>query len=1117
MGVFVWMATQGPVSLGFITSRLESSINAGLGGVRLSFEDTILDWSADNGQANLALVGVTVHNAEGVLIARAPKVAMGLSSDALMQGRAVPRWVELISPSAVVLRQSDGRVRLGFTPGKNKSDAPDAAASPENGQQLQTALFDVVVDAMRHPERTSDLSRHLDRFSVRNAQITFKDEMTGTAWSAPAANLEIKRSKSGVTAVLNAAIALDGGQFWKISGNATLPRESEAIAVQAKFGDVLLSKFAKNGLAALKGVDIPVNGSARLLIGKGGLPGPIRISLASSGGTLAFPDWGGKKGVIGPLTSDLVLNTALARVELSNLTFTGKDSKGQISGSIQSVADEAQASVLDFRLAAQDLYLKLPALFAEPFSIQTAEFEGRVAGAAVTLQKATAKRGPFEIAVTGAYQDSAVSPAITLTGSFSNLTIADLRSLWPRFAAPNAHAWVLERVHTGHLTTGTVAVNLLADAIVDGIIPNEALEIAFDFQDMSATYLEGLTDLTDARGKAILHGDMFELAADQGRVAGLIVQKGKVTVPQMHMRGTIAAISGEASGSMKEILTLLDQPRLGYPKKFGLKPGSVDGSATFVFAFNVPTLKDLKAEEVGIDVKAQTKGLGLHINDKVSLDAGNLKIAVTGSGLTATGDGQINAVPLKLSWTENFSPGDRPSTTLEIEGVVDDQARTRLNADATPYVSGPVVLKAGFSGSGANVRMGTILLDFNRATVAAPELNWRQGPGNKIQATGKLSARANDLIILEDLRAIGIGVKVAGSIALDKGGVREANFSEVKLGSANDFAASAKLPETGEQKVTVTGRAIDASQLFKSLGKAKSEQPDSAVKASKPLSITAQIREVTLKGGAVLKDLSFKHQSDGVNMRGLEVSGEFAGGGALRADLAVQPDGRRRLRVTTGNAGRLLGALTEFNSMLGGRMSVSADLAPLPPPGAKSVGAPPRFSGFVKVEQFKVTDQPFLARLFAAGSFTGLGDLLSGDGITFTNLETHFDGVGDNIRISDGRANGPSIGVTYQGMIDRKADKVDFNGTLVPLYGLNSLFEDIPLLGDLLTSRKGEGIFAFTYDVAGSVDDLDVMVNPLSALTPGIFRRIFQAGKYPPVQAAVPEIVTTPAPALNAP
>jgi hypothetical protein len=212
----------------------------------------------------------------------------------------------------------------------------------------------------------------------------------------------------------------------------------------------------------------------------------------------------------------------------------------------------------------------------------------------------------------------------------------------------------------------------------------------------------------------------------------------------------------------------------------------------------------------------------------------------------------------------------------------------------------------------------------------------------------------------------------------DKGGVREANFSEVKLGSTNDFAASAKLPEAGEQKITVTGRAIDASQLFKSLGKSKSEQPDSAVKASKPLSITAQIREVTLKGGAVLKDLSFKHQSDGVNMRGLEVSGEFAGGGGLRADLAVQADGRRKLRVTTGNAGRLLGALTEFNSMLGGRLSVSADLAPLPPPGAKSVDAPPRFSGVVKVEQFKVTDQPFLARLFAAGSFTGLGDLLSG-------------------------------------------------------------------------------------------------------------------------------------------
>jgi hypothetical protein len=234
-------------------------------------------------------------------------------------------------------------------------------------------------------------------------------------------------------------------------------------------------------------------------------------------------------------------------------------------------------------------------------------------------------------------------------------------------------------------------------------------------------------------------------------------------------------------------------------------------------------------------------------------------------------------------------------------------------------------------------------------------------------------------------------------------------------------------------------------------------------------------------------------------MKALDASASFPAGGNLRADLIQLPDGQRRLRVFASDAGNMVRALTGFSSILGGAMTLNADLPRLPSQASADFVSDPavRYAGALKIENFKVIDQPFLARLFAAGSFTGLGDLLSGEGIGFTKLEGAFTGAGDVIKINDGRAAGTSVGVTFQGKVDRGADKVAFDGTLVPLYGLNSLFEDIPVVGDILTSRKGEGIIGITYEVAGKSDNLDVMVNPLSALTPGIFRRIFQAGKYP--------------------
>ena len=41
-------------------------------------------------------------------------------------------------------------------------------------------------------------------------------------------------------------------------------------------------------------------------------------------------------------------------------------------------------------------------------------------------------------------------------------------------------------------------------------------------------------------------------------------------------------------------------------------------------------------------------------------------------------------------------------------------------------------------------------------------------------------------------------------------------------------------------------------------------------------------------------------------------------------------------------------------------------------------------------------------------------------------------------------------------------------------------------------SRPGEGLFGFTYRLTGKADNPQVSVNPLSILTPGMFREIFR-------------------------
>ena len=99
------------------------------------------------------------------------------------------------------------------------------------------------------------------------------------------------------------------------------------------------------------------------------------------------------------------------------------------------------------------------------------------------------------------------------------------------------------------------------------------------------------------------------------------------------------------------------------------------------------------------------------------------------------------------------------------------------------------------------------------------------------------------------------------------------------------------------------------------------------------------------------------------------------------------------------------------------------------------------------------------------------------------------------------------MGVSFEGVIDRDNDTIDVNGSLVPVFGLNNMLGAIPVIGDLLVSQEWEGIFGLTYQATGDINEPQVVVNPLSVLTPGILRRIFEFGG-PPEQfgatAAVP-------------
>ena len=118
-------------------------------------------------------------------------------------------------------------------------------------------------------------------------------------------------------------------------------------------------------------------------------------------------------------------------------------------------------------------------------------------------------------------------------------------------------------------------------------------------------------------------------------------------------------------------------------------------------------------------------------------------------------------------------------------------------------------------------------------------------------------------------------------------------------------------------------------------------------------------------------------------------------------------------------------------------------------------------------------------------------------GEVFSRLRAEFSRQNGQLTVREGVAKGPAIGGTIEGTLDYNANQVRMSGTFVPLYGVNNIFGQIPVLGLVLGNGNNEGLFAITYEVVGTPSAPVLRVNPISAIFPGVTRKImeFNTGK----------------------
>jgi hypothetical protein len=146
----------------------------------------------------------------------------------------------------------------------------------------------------------------------------------------------------------------------------------------------------------------------------------------------------------------------------------------------------------------------------------------------------------------------------------------------------------------------------------------------------------------------------------------------------------------------------------------------------------------------------------------------------------------------------------------------------------------------------------------------------------------------------------------------------------------------------------------------------------------------------------------------------------------------------------------------------------------------------------LKIYDFKLKELPALTKILSLASLQGIADLLSGEGIRFTEFEMNFDNKADLMTINEIYAIGPAISILMEGYVE-KDNLVSLRGTLVPATTINKTIGSIPLIGNILVGKKvGEGVFGVSFKIKGPPQDLETTVNPIKTLTPRFITRTLE-------------------------
>ncbi len=1058
--LLAWRLAQGPLELPWLSERLEAAANDGAGITRLKIGHAALAWEgfADGLDRPLDIVvtEITLRDRDGRLRASLPRAVVSLSLRALVLGEILPRAIEIEGLRLRMLRATDGSMAIDLGTLAEATDEAGTVDGPD-----PATLASAILDMFARPPNTDlvpDLQRwrSLTRFRIRNAAATMLDRQMGTVWRVPEFSLDMRRAPAG-GAKADARVALTlGEQTLVLSASAEVPVGGDRVAVSASLTKVL---------PALLAASVPA------LAGLAALDVPI------------------------DLNANFNLGHAL---DVTDLKIAAEIGGGRVmlgSGALPILGASIAASGTLDRL---DIAVSRLALTRPP---------GAAADAA-----------PTTIAGNATIRRHAGRIAAQVDVRLDQVAFADLDRVWPPgLGGAGARVWITENLTDGiaHSLKLTLGVDAAED--MSSVTVTEATG-TMQGSNVTAHWLRPIPPME--RGVAslsLVSPDRMEIAISAATQAGtaLVLRDGLVVLTNLAGDDTFADISAEFSGPAADLVGVLQHKRLRLfdKNKIELRDARGEVSGTLMISA-LPLVADVEVEQVHL--KAAGKVSNLHLTgiaDGYDVDAGMLEINVDNDSLKLRGTATIAAIPTTLTAEMDFRAGP-PSQIVQkisVSGTTDAAGLARLKLDPSGVMSGTAAITAELTTRRNLTAEAVVRADLTNTILEQKQFAFSKAQGAPATLEARVQLQRGRITGINRLLVSGSGIDLQAQIDFALGRMQVVRFNRLRFGDLTNVTGDVVWPrQPGDPwGVTIKGAALDASGELG--GPGKTATVPARDDAGEPWTLDARIDKVRLGEGRQIHGVNLRVTNDGRITRQARITGRTAPhAGAF--DIQITPGAQgRTLSGTAEDAGALLIAVDVIDEMRGGKLTLSGvydDTAP---------GHP--LSGRAEITDYRIHNAPALGRLLQAITVYGVFEAAQSADLGFRQMTAPFRLIGDTLEITDARAFSASLGFTGKGRLDLARHIVDMQGTVVPAYFINSLLGRIPLIGNLLSAEKGGGLLAIGFSVRGPFADPSVLVNPLTAVTPGFLRNlfgIFDSTPTVPIPDAAPQ-AASPAPVAPAP